>query len=326
MQHVDALLLLLFYCDANQDPYVHLHLLPPSLFTYDLKELPGAGRNPSWKDIRTVQVTVHADTMKLVPMQIEVRDKNIISDAVMGSGLFSLKKLASIAGTSYTFTVRLKDSRKKPAGKLVITAIIEPVVATETKANITTQSIGKFLVGNCSVSNLPRKVSNLQMKVSATMYRTETSVKSESSSQAAWDMRYEIPKIALAQLLESGIKVEVLSKGSQIGIIEKLDVSSVTKQLGKWVELVGPMKYNGKLAGDVTVQVAFYTDDSEFNSASLFSEKPAAKEGPQDQVVQVTNRPCSAAYRDFTQIDIVLQEVRLACGIRCSIVSPSLLS
>ena len=269
-----------------------MHLeLPPSAFIYDLKELPGAGRNPSWKDIRTVQVTVHADTMKLVPMQIEVRDKNIMADAVMGSGLFSLKKLASVAGTSYTFTVRLKDARKKPAGKLVISAIIEPVIATATKANITTQSIGKFLVGNCTVSNLPRKISNLQMKISATTYKTETSVKSESVTVAAWEMRYEIPKIALAQLLQSGIKVEVLSKGSQVGVIEKMDVSAVTTQLGKWVELVGPMKYDGKLVGDVTVQVAFYTDDSEFSSVALFAEKPAAKEGPQ----QVVAPPPAAA-------------------------------
>lgn len=256
----------------------------PSVWQNQLPEKSGGGRTTSWTDINNLEVTVDADTIKLQRVIVEVKDKNVGTDALMGVGNFGLKKMAVSPGEPVVFKVRLKDHRGQPAGRLLISGVIKVIPKTETKVEMDSQTIGKFLISKCVVSNIARSTAtmglgkqDLCVEIFGVSWKTKTDVIKNAGICGTWNFEYENPKIALAQLQREGIKAIVLGNGTKEVGTALFNVQSVTTQLGKWVELKSSLQYENKPVGHILLNACFFPDGSEFNSEQLFREKPIAE-------------------------------------------------
>lgn len=128
-------------------------------------------------NITDAELPVTNNILKYSRIALKVMDKNnILSDNIMSSGDFSLRKFGSHDNKEINQVIRLKDKRGQNGGKLILTGIVNSIVTIKTNddesnnnrnssnssssSKLTNERIGKIQLINCNLTHLSLSSNN----------------------------------------------------------------------------------------------------------------------------------------------------------------------
>ena len=144
---------------GKKDPYVVLKIEN----TYQTQTAPqnNAGSNAVWDKIEDKSTPITGDILKYKNLQVDVFDKNLISDSKLATGECSMRKVGVSVGKLCDMNIILKDAKGKKMGNLIISGLVEKVdvvpageVGTLKIASITLKNIRNSTLGGLSAQSV----------------------------------------------------------------------------------------------------------------------------------------------------------------------------
>ena len=157
---------------------------------------PNSGRNIGWLNITDAELPVTNNILKYSRIALKVMDKNnILSDNIMSSGDFSLRKFGSHDNKEISQVIRLKDKRGQNAGKLILTGIVNSIKTNDDESNnnrnsssssssikLTNERIGKIQLINCNLTHISLSSNNNTGNIITNLMSKALSLTAPSSS------------------------------------------------------------------------------------------------------------------------------------------------
>jgi len=152
-------------------------------------------------NITDAELPVTNNILKYSRIALKVMDKNnILSDNIMSSGDFSLRKFGSHDNKEISQVIRLKDKRGQNGGKLILTGIVNSIVAIKTNddesnnnrnssnssssSKLTNERIGKIQLINCNLTHLSLSSNNNSVNIITNLMSKALSLTAPSSSSS----------------------------------------------------------------------------------------------------------------------------------------------
>jgi hypothetical protein len=150
-------------------------------------------------NITDAELPVTNNILKYSRIALKVMDKNnILSDNIMSSGDFSLRKFGSHDNKEINQVIRLKDKRGQNGGKLILTGIVNSIVTIKTNddesnnnrnssnssssSKLTNERIGKIQLINCNLTHLSLSSNNNSGNIITNLMSKALSLTAPSSS------------------------------------------------------------------------------------------------------------------------------------------------
>ena len=151
-------------------------------------------------NITDAELPVTNNILKYSRIALKVMDKNnILSDNIMSSGDFSLRKFGSHDNKEINQVIRLKDRRGQNGGKLILTGIVNSIVTIKTNdddesnnnrnssyssssSKLTNERIGKIQLINCNLTHLSLSSNNNSGNIITNLMSKALSLTAPSSS------------------------------------------------------------------------------------------------------------------------------------------------
>ena len=153
-------------------------------------------------NITDAELPVTNNILKYSRIALKVMDKNdILSDNIMSSGDFSLRKFGSHDNKEISQVIRLKDKRGQNGGKLILTGIVNSIVTIKTNddesnnnrkssnsssssSKLTNERIGKIQLINCNLTHLSLSSNNNSGNIITNLMSKALSLTAPSSSSS----------------------------------------------------------------------------------------------------------------------------------------------
>ena len=150
-------------------------------------------------NITDAELPVTNNILKYSRIALKVMDKNnILSDNIMSSGDFSLRKFGSHDNKEISQVIRLQDKRGQNGGKLILTGIVNSIVTIKTNddesnnnrnssnssssSKLTNERIGKIQLINCNLTHLSLSSNNNSGNIITNLMSKALSLTAPSSS------------------------------------------------------------------------------------------------------------------------------------------------
>ena len=265
---------------TKQDPYVVVSLAGDS-WTEKTAINTNAGRNSVW-DSLDMTLEVDKKVCEDGKLNVTVRNKGHVEDVLIGSGDFSLRKAASKLEDLVEVTCPLKNSKGKPAGRVVL--------YTQLKKEIKDEDVlidPKFTFGNFKITRiLAFNLKNVELignqdpyvKLSLGAWTGKTHTINGAGDHASWEfLTFEMDMDR--QTLESNIPLEVQVFDENQARSDALigsgsaTIKACGAQINKEIDLkVSLVDSKGKASGRLTLTCSLCPLEKEVELPASFEE------------------------------------------------------